>query len=175
MTILVVLVVLAAAGCGGKKKTAASATTSATTTTTTTTTATATTTTAASSGSTPSFASAKNCVQLASLAAKVAQSVGTTTNGKADLSKEADAIEALANAAPGEIKGDFKTFADAFAGYVKAYRDSGLKPGQVPTAAQLAKFEAAAKQLSTPKVQAAMGRLSAWATKHCGGLTGTNG
>src|SRR5581483_8540971 len=122
------------------------------------------------------FASTKNCAQLASLASRVAQSVGATTAaGKADPVKEAAVIEALAGAAPGEIKGDFKTFADAFAGYVKAYKDAGLKPGETPSPAQLAKFTTAAKQFSTPKVQAAIQHLSSWASKNCGGLTGTNG
>src|SRR5690348_1608715 len=53
-----------------------------------------------SSSGTTSFASAANCKQLEGLAAKVAQSVQPNANGEVDLSKEADALDALASAAP---------------------------------------------------------------------------
>lgn len=84
-------------------------------------------------------------------------------------------MQALAAAAPGEIRGDLKTFADAFANYAKAYKDAGLKPGKTPTAAQLAKFANAAKAFSNPKLQKAEQHLSTWGKTHCGGLTGGNG
>ena len=111
-----VLLIALAAGCGSKKSASSSQTTTtnsssgtsteATTNEATTTEATTTT----SSGSNPSFASTKNCAQLASLASKLTNSSG----GKVDLKSYSDAMDALANAAPDEIKADFKTFADAF-------------------------------------------------------------
>ena len=90
----------------------------------------------------PSFASTKNCKELEGLAAKVSQSFQPNANGELDLSKEADALDALANAAPDDIKGDFKTFADAFKKFAKAYGDVKLKPGETPSAAQIAKLAA---------------------------------
>jgi hypothetical protein len=166
------------AGCGSKK--AATGTTTAMEQTTTAmeqtttamqhTTTEAMTTSSSSSSKTPSFASTKNCAQLASLASKVAQSIAPGSNGQIDLGKEADAIEALANAAPGDIKNDFKTFADAYSKFVKALASSGYKPGSTPTPAQLAKFEAAAQGLNSPKLQAAEQHLNAWGQKNCAGL-----
>ena len=163
------LLIVLAAGCGSKKSASSSQTTtnSSSGTSTEATTNEATTneaTTTTSSGSNPSFASAKNCAQLASLASKLTNSSG----GKVDLKGYSDAMDALANAAPDEIKGDFKTFADAFKGFAKAMSDAGLKPGETPTAAQIAKLTAASQKLSTPKIRAATQHLEAWGQKNCG-------
>ena len=120
----------AGAACGGSKKTVATTSTGGGTTTTATTTAAmtheTTTTTAASSSGTPSFASTKNCQELATLAAKVTSSI--TGQGSTDVNKMADVIEGLANAAPSAIRADFKTLADAYSTFVKAYTSAGLKP-----------------------------------------------
>ena len=166
-----VLLIALTAGCGSKKSASSSQTTttnssSGTSTEATTNEATTTeaTTTTTSSGSNPSFASTKNCAQLASLASKLTNSVG----GKVDLKGYSDAMDALANAAPDEIKSDFKTFADAFKGFASAMADAGLKPGETPTAAQIAKLSAASQKLSTPKIQAATRHLEAWGQKNCG-------
>ena len=162
------LLIVLAAGCGSKKSASSSQTTTTNSSSGTSTEATtneATTTT--SSGSNPSFASTKNCAQLSSLASKLANSVNAT-GGKVDLKGYSDAMDALANAAPDEIKSDFKTFADAFKGFASAMSDAGLKPGETPTAAQIAKLTAASQKLSTPKIQAATRHLEAWGQKNCG-------
>ncbi len=167
-----VLVVLASA-CGGKKSAAPPPTTTAaaspTTTAASTPTTTAAMTTTSSSSGTPTFASTKNCLQLKALATKVAQSISPST-AATDPGKFAQLIEAMASAAPGDIKPDFKTFADAYSSFVKAYTSSGYKlgSGTTPTATQIAKLTAAAQLLSTPKVKAAVQHLSAWGQKNCG-------
>jgi hypothetical protein len=115
-----------------------------------------------------SFASTKNCKELEGLAAKVSQSFQPNANGELDLSKEADALDALANAAPDEIKGDFKTFAEAFKKFAKVYGDVKIKPGQTPSAEQIAKLTAAAQSFNTAKLQQATTHLSTWASSHCG-------
>ena len=158
------LLIVLAAGCGSKKSASSSQTTTNSSSGTSTEATTNEATTTTSSGSNPSFASAKNCAQLASLASKLTNSSG----GKVDLKGYSDAMDALANAAPDEIKGDFKTFADAFKGFAKAMSDAGLKPGETPTAAQIAKLTAASQKLSTPKIRAATQHLEAWGQKNCG-------
>ena len=60
--------------------------------------------------------------------------------GNGDLKGYSDAMDALANAAPDEIKSDFKTFAEALKDFAGAMSDAGLKPGETPTAAQIAKL-----------------------------------
>jgi hypothetical protein len=162
--IAVLALVFVVAGCGGgKKKSAAPATTAAKSTTTT------------NSAAPPKFTSAKNCQQLMALGAKVSQAIQSSSGSASSIDNEVNAFKALANAAPAEIRGDFQTFAGAFAAYAQALAKAGFKPGKVPTAGQIAAMTAAAKSLSTPKLQAAEQHLSAWAQKNCGAPKTTTG
>lgn len=180
---LVLVLVVVAAGCGSKKKSAASGTTTtaaATTTAEATTTeaATTTTTSGGGGGGTPSFASAKNCAQLASLGQKFSAAItaATGSGGQADLDKEQKLFKQFADAAPSDVRGDFETIAAAFSSVVDAFKKSGYTPGtgKVPSAEQLLKLESAAKEFSSPKLQAAEQHLTAWAGKNCGAFTSTN-
>jgi hypothetical protein len=161
------LVAVVAAGCGGgKKKSSAPPTTAAGSTTTAAATTAATTTTAAAA---PKFTSTKNCAQLMALGAKVSQALQSTSGSASSrVDNEVNAFKALANAAPSEIRGDFQTFATAFAAYAQALAKAGLKPGKVPTAGQIAAITAASKSFSTPKLATAEQHLSAWASQNCG-------
>lgn len=168
VAVVMIVLVVVVAGCGGgKKKSAAPAATAAGTTTTS---AATTTTTAAPA---PSFASTKNCQQLAALGAKMSAALQASSGGgSSSLGTEADVFKALASAAPSEIRGDFETFATAFSAYAQALAKAGYKPGKTPTAAQLAALTNAAKSFSDPKLQAAEQHLAAWSQKNCG-LGGT--
>ena len=100
-------------------------------------------TTSSSSGSAvPSFASAKNCQDLAGLAARAAAAVEASGGSTNAIQTEATELQALAKAAPSEISGDFQTFATAFSGFLHALQSSGYKLGSKtpPTAAQAAAF-----------------------------------
>ena len=162
-----VLLVALAVGCGSKKSASSQTTTTSEVTTTTTSSGSGSGSGSGSSSGKPSFASTKNCAQLASLASKLTSSL-SANGGKGDLKGYSDAMDALANAAPDEIKSDFKTFADALKDFAGAMSDAGLKAGQTPTAAQIAKLTTASQKLSTPKVQAATQHLEAWGQKNCG-------
>jgi hypothetical protein len=162
LAVTAVICALVAAGCGGSKKKSASPTTTASTTTT--------------SSGTPKFATSKNCAQLEALGTKLAQAL-QTTSGSAEtrLNKEAQLLHDYANAAPSDVRGDFQTLADAFDTYVHALLKAGIKPGQAPTPAQIAKIQAAAKAFSTQKLRAAEQHLAAWAQKNCGATPTTTG
>ena len=164
LVVLAVLLAVVAAGCGAKKKVVAVQVS--TTTATTTTASGGTTTTSSGTIKITKFATSGNCARLEAMAVNVAKSINPSS-GQVDPQKYADAIEKMADAAPSDIKSDFKTFADAYSTLVKAYTSSGYTPGKVPTATQIAKLSAAAKTLSTPKVQAAVQHLSAWGRKNC--------
>jgi hypothetical protein len=165
---LLILVVLVA-GCGGGKKKAASTTSGSATT--------AAAATTSSSSGTPSFASAKNCKDLAALGAKMSAALQAASgNGSSSLGDEANIFKAMASAAPSEIRGDFETFASAFSSYAQALSKANFKPGKTPTAAQIAALTNAAKSFNTPKLQAAEQHLAAWGQKNCGiGSTTTGG
>lgn len=166
---LVIGLVATASGCGGSgKKSAAPPTTTATTATA------APTTTNSGATTTPSFKSAHNCAQLASLGEQVAKSLQATSGDlKGTIDKEDKVLQAMANAVPSEIRGDFQTFEQAFHQYLQAISKLNLKAGSVPSADQIAQLTSAAKAFSTPKLQAAEQHLSAWAGKNCGGVVPT--
>jgi len=126
------------------------------------------------SSSTPSFASAKNCQDLAGLAAKAAAAVEASGSSTDALQTEATELQALAKAAPSDISGDFQTFAAAFSGFLHALQSSGYKLGSKtpPTTAQAAAFAKAAKTFDTPKLKQAEQHLSAWARQNCAGVGG---
>jgi hypothetical protein len=165
LAVTVMVCAVVAAGCGGSKKKSASPTTSSTSAATTTT-----------SSATPKFATSKNCAQLESLGTKLAQALQTTSGSvETRLTKEAQLLHDYANAAPSDVRGDFQTLADAFDTYVHALLKAGIKPGQVPTQAQIAKIQAAAKTFSTQKLRAAEQHLAAWAQANCGATPTTTG
>jgi hypothetical protein len=81
-------------------------------------------------------------------------------------------LQALANAAPSDIRGDFQTFATAFSGFFHALEKSGYKPGSTtpPTAAQVAALSKAARSFNAPKLRQAEQHLSRWANQNCKGV-----
>jgi len=169
VTVALLVLVVLLAGCGGGKKKAASTTSASATT--------AAAATTSSASGTPSFASAKNCKDLAALGAKMSQALQAASgNGLSSLNDEANIFKAMASAAPSEIRGDFETFASAFSSYAQALSKANFKPGKTPTAAQIAALTNAAKSFNTPKLQAAEQHLAAWGQKNCGiGSTTTSG
>src|SRR5262245_38679129 len=64
-------------------------------------------------GGSSNFASAKNCLAFAGLAGKIASAMTPTTSGstEAAFQRESQELQALADAAPSDIKADFQTFA----------------------------------------------------------------
>jgi len=165
LSLLAVVLLVVVTACGGSAKKSASPTTTA---------AAATKQSTTTSTVSPSFASSKNCAQLMALGAKIAGAMQPSSgNAQTSIANEAKALQALASAAPEEIRGDFETFASAFTAYIQAFEKVGLKAGKVPSAAQLAQMATAAKALSTPKLQAAEQHLSAWSQKNCGGAATT--
>ena len=161
------------AGCGGGgKRSSSPATTEATTTTQATTTQATTTattptvapTTTPTTSGTPSFASSGNCRDLATSAQKFSSAL---TGAAGDLKKQADIFQQFANQAPSDIRSDVKTIADAFSKLANA--GVTFKSGQVPNASDLAKLQAAVKQINQAKVRTASAHIEAWVKKNCTG------
>jgi len=159
--VLVTAVVVIAAGCGGSSKKSSAPSTTAPA---------ATTQAATTNSSLPTFASTKNCRELAALGAKMsAATQAASGKGSIDLTAQAKAFQAMADAAPSEIRGDFKTFATAFNDYAQALAKAGYKPGTVPSQTQLAQMMKAVKAFSAPQLQASVQHITAWAQKNCSG------
>ena len=118
------------------------------------------------------FTSAKNCREFSGLATKIAGAMSKTSGNPATaLDTEAKQLQALANAAPAEIRPDFQTFATAFASYLSALEKAGYKPGSTPSstpsAAQIAALTKAAQVFSSAKLTQAETHLSTWAQQNC--------
>lgn len=167
VVILAAGLVAVAAGCGGGGSKSPSSTSTQMSETTVSTTG--------NSGSGPTFASAKNCQDLAGLAAKAASSLQATSGNPATtLNKLAQEMQALANAAPAEIRSDFQTVAAAFTSYLGALQKAGYKPGKTltspPSATQIAALTKAAQSFNTPKLAKAEQHLQNWVDKNCKGV-----
>jgi hypothetical protein len=177
LVILSVLVLATACGGSSKKKSSAPATTTTASASTTTGTVTRSRPATTSSNTAPArprgavtgFASPGHCAVLRSLGAKISQSVPTTFSvSKTDVVAETAALRALANAAPAEIRGDFRTYVDAFGRYMGAYASIGLRRGAVPTHAQYVRItKAATAAINTPGLAGAEQRLKHWVRAHC--------
>ena len=113
------------------------------------------------------FASVKNCSQLAALGKKAAASLAPTAGGTVNIETYAKELNAIANAAPSAIRGDFKTLSGAFLAFAQVYARADIKAGKVPTAGQLAQLEAAEKSLTSPKLRTAEAHLEAWSKANC--------
>ncbi len=121
-----------------------------------------------SASSTPTFASAGNCTQMAGVGEQFAKAMAAASSGgKYNLSTAVAAYKALADAAPSAIRPDLETLASAFTAYATAVGKAGFKPGEVPSATQIAAIEAASKQLSAAKLLSASKAIEAWAAKNC--------
>jgi hypothetical protein len=165
--ILVALVALVA-GCGGgsKKSSSPATTTEATSTTTAETETPSATETTSSESNAASFATSKNCLKLLGVSSTLAQAFAQS-GAENDLDKQAKFFEDFANQTPEEIRGDFQLIAKAFTTFASEYSKLNLKPGSVPTAEQIAKFEKFAKEFNSAKMQAASAHIEAWAKKNC--------
>jgi hypothetical protein len=124
--------------------------------------------------------SKEDCLKLAQLGqkyTKALQAANPTSGGdvKAQLSATAKAFQEFADEAPDAVKNDFKVFGAAFTAYADALGGVDLNSGQAPSAADIAKLQAAAQKLNNSDLQQASAHLSAWAQKNCSGVASAFG
>ena len=165
---LIVGLALAAAGCGGGSSTAETTTSTETVTQESTTTE-STTTESAGTVDVSKALGDEDCIALAGVGAAIAQAYaggsGTSDSGSADLNE-------LASKVPEEIKGDVETIAKWYADYGAKIKDLNLQSGQLPTAEQAQKLQAALASFDQAELTAASDRISAWAKKNCSAVGG---
>jgi len=171
-------VVLVAAGCGSSSKTSAK-TTEATQSTSSSTSDKTSSSTSSSDGKTSTDVNVSGlsgkCKDLAESTIKYQKALAATGNFAAggDMGKQfatvAAAFEDFANQAPSEIKADLKVMADSFAQAAEAMKGVTFKPGQQPSAANLAKLTKLGQSLNGAKLRQASAHLTAWTQKNCGG------
>jgi hypothetical protein len=111
------------------------------------------------------------CDSVASvLGAGLAQAL--SQGGDVDLDKAANALKEFADNAPGEIKEDAQTVADAYSEFVQALNDAGIDfkdPSSFSDPSKLQQLEDAANKIDTDAVKQASDNVEAYFKQHCGG------
>jgi hypothetical protein len=117
------------------------------------------------------FASKKNCRAFGHLAAQVSSAFAHEEGDASSLKSLSKRLQAMADAAPSDFKGDSQTVASVFAGYFHAIKRSGYdlssRREKPPTAAQRAALVKAAKVFGAKKFAQAEGRLVDRVMRYC--------
>lgn len=113
----------------------------------------------------------EGCAELASVGMKFAEAMGASQGSSGDLEDTKKYFDELADKAPEEIRDDFATLAEAWTAIVEVYSDLGIKPGETPSADDIAKLSAAGEELSkkldNAKFEQASENISKWANENC--------
>jgi hypothetical protein len=120
----------------------------------------------------PTFASNSNCQALADMGRKYVAELETSVSsgGQIDFANLLRADQAMADASPPAIHSDAEYVVHTFTGVLSAWSKVGFKPGQVPTASQLAAMAPLATQVRSAQFTAAVNRISAWIHANCHGV-----
>lgn len=79
----------------------------------------------------------------------------------------ADQLDAMAEAAPDEIKDDFAVIAQELGAFYNALVEMGYEPGATPDADQLAELSALAESINTDAFEEAGDNINAWFEENC--------
>lgn len=106
----------------------------------------------------------EDCLQLLTIGAAFSRAFSGTAGGDEET---AELFDELVTKAPDEIRDDLQTVAGAYSEYADKIADLDLQEGQVPSAEDLQKIQAAIASIDQTEVQAAGERLSTWAETNC--------
>jgi hypothetical protein len=79
----------------------------------------------------------------------------------------ADQLQAMADAAPDEIKDDFRMIADAMAAFYATFGEIGYEPGATPTPEQAEQLAALAETFDNDAFNDASLNIEAWFEENC--------
>jgi hypothetical protein len=96
-------------------------------------------------------------------AAAAGAQTGGTGSAKAGFEQASAQFKALANSAPSEIRGDFKTYADAYAAFAVVLEKANYDVTKISAT----DMEKAIRTFSDPKVTTAGIKIGEWITKNC--------
>jgi hypothetical protein len=111
------------------------------------------------------FASSANCQKLLTLMANVSGALAGT--GSFDVEQTRRTIDAYAETAPEEIRGDFRVVAEAYAKIADALGDIKIAPGETPSPEALQRLQEVASELDQEAVTTANTNITAWVAKNC--------
>ena len=111
----------------------------------------------------------EECLDFASVGAKVSEAFGAAGGSTGDLSATADAFDELVAAAPDAIKDDLETIAAGFGELAEALEGVDLSSGQTPSAEDLQKLQEATQSLDNAGLEQASNNIEAWVEENCQG------
>lgn len=108
------------------------------------------------------------CQELVEASAEYAEAFSQIGTETFDLQGSAEAIQAIADSAPEEIRDAFQTLAAAVATYAEALEGVDLTSGATPDPETLAKITQATQVFSSADVAEASQAISTWTEENCG-------
>lgn len=114
----------------------------------------------------------EECLAASAAFLGAAGAAGTAFSGAGDdLDQSVKKLQQFADAAPNEIKADFKIVAEGYAEIVKAIADVNFdaSSGDAPNAEQMAALEEMGKKFEDSDFKDASDRITAWFEENCGG------
>jgi hypothetical protein len=119
----------------------------------------------------PSFVSIGNCEQLDGIGTTLVHALRASARGsRLRLRAAVSASRTLANAAPSGIRPDLQLMAQTFSRLAATLAKAGYKPGQIPTASQIAVIQAASQSFNLAKLRAADHHVARWWRQNCAGI-----
>lgn len=108
------------------------------------------------------------CLQSSEAMAEAMESYGQAFTGDStDFGLVAEQLDALAEAAPAEVRDDFQALAEELGAFYEAMADFDFTPGQTPTPEQLAAMQAAMEGVDEERLTAATESIEAWVEENC--------
>lgn len=117
----------------------------------------------------------EGCKKVAELSLALSAAFGSATSGTGadDVENTAEAYTKVADDAPEEIRGAFKTIAVALAKFAEVSKKLNLSSGATPDADALTKLaEASTETFDNPEFKKAGEAIEKWATENCAAATG---
>jgi type IV pilus biogenesis protein CpaD/CtpE len=110
------------------------------------------------------------CLEAGDAMTSAMESFGSSMTGaftSENMEQVADQLEAMAAAAPDEIRDDFEVLARELGPFYEALGEIGLTPGAQPTPDQIAALAAASEGVDQVALQEASSNLEAWFADNC--------
>ncbi len=121
-------------------------------------------------GSISSFATAKHCRTFGTLHSQISSAFSHEPGSASFLEHGSRTLQAMADAAPSDIKHALEVIASTFADYVHVIKSSGYDPRsqmQPSNATQRAALVSAAKLFGSTKFSQTVGHLVTWEAHNC--------
>lgn len=107
------------------------------------------------------------CISGTQAMANAAAAYAGALGGQTDEEQLAGQLQAMAEAAPAEIRDEFRIYAQAMGQFLDGLAEVDFQPGVVPTQAQIEKLEELSEIMEAQNVQDAVEAIDDWFSNNC--------